>query len=292
MRRTWKTVAVATAALMMVMTGGPAQAAISDKRNDFNRDGISDFVAENASGYIYLYAGNGSGDVVSGKRLLIEYGSGYHGMTATPGDLNRDGVGDLVAIDSSNNCLTRWYGTGNSDFGGPSTVGCGWNLYADVAGAGDLNNDGNGDLLTYRLSDGCLLRYNGNGNGGFNSPGTVGCSGWTAYRHNLTGAGDLNRDGNGDVVAINDDPFSAGYKCLYRWYGDGSGGLYGAKQLGCGWGDYQIAGMGDFTGDGVGDLLAINYSNGSLYRFSGDGNGGFKTGVAIGSGFQNLTPAQ
>jgi hypothetical protein len=83
---------------------------------------------------------------------------------AAPGDLNRDGTGDLVAINVSSDCLYRWYGDGSGKVYGGTLLGCGWVGYY-IAGAGDLNNDGNGDLVGINEYSDCLYRWYGNGTG-------------------------------------------------------------------------------------------------------------------------------
>src|SRR5439155_45357 len=63
----------------------------------------------------------------------------------------------------------------------------------------DYNRDCVGDLVAVR--EDFLHRWYGNGNGGFTYAGTYG-DGWTTYADSLTGAGDINRDGSGDLVAV------------------------------------------------------------------------------------------
>ena len=65
---------------------------------DVNGDGAADVLArETATGYLWLYPGNGAG----GWRPRVRVGSGWNGMTAVmgPGDLNGDRVPDVLARD-------------------------------------------------------------------------------------------------------------------------------------------------------------------------------------------------
>ncbi|MFC6020098.1 FG-GAP repeat domain-containing protein [Plantactinospora solaniradicis] len=169
-------------------------------------------------------------------------------------------------------------------FNSASKIACNWgDYYGALVGAGDLNNDRDGDIVAVSRSggfgSGCLYQWLGNGSGGFGSTTQIGC-GWAPYQHGLTGIGDLNGDGNADLVSIHND-------CLYRWYGNGGFGSTSTSSCG-GWNDYDahIAGMGDLDRDGIGDLLGYTYVGGDwcLYRWSGNGSGGLKGAVRLGCG--------
>ena len=55
-------------------------------------------------------------------------------------------------------------------------AGSGWNVMKEITAIGDLDHDGNADLVS-RDSDGQLLHYRGNGRGWWFGQGTIG-SGW------------------------------------------------------------------------------------------------------------------
>jgi hypothetical protein len=150
-------------------------------------------------------------------------------------------------------------------------------LHPEAAGAApsigllrnDYNRDGISDLVGVRDSDGCLARWRGTGNGGFTYIGDAGC-GWDSY-HSLTGLGDFNRDGVGDLVAVRETD-----GCLARWRGNGAFGFTYIGDYGCGWDQYHaLGGPGDINGDGIADLIAVRNSDGCVARWLGTGGGGF-----------------
>jgi hypothetical protein len=129
----------------------------------------------------------------------------------------------------------------------------------------DYNRDGVSDLVGIRLSDGCLARWRGTGDGGFAYIGDVGC-GWNAYDQ-LTAVGDFNRDGNGDLVAVRGSDY-----CLARWLGTGNGGFTYIGDYGCTWYyELDFTGVGDVNRDGRADLLATYWNPPCFRTFAGDG---------------------
>lgn len=93
------------------------------------------------------------------------------------------------------------------------------------------------------------------------------------------GAGDLNGDGNGDLLGRD----KAGV--LYRWFGNGKGGFGGRTKIASGFNAYNsMVGIGDLTQDGRNDLITRD-TKGNLYRWAGNGKGAFGSRVKIGTGW-------
>jgi hypothetical protein len=155
------------------------------KGNDYNRDGIGDLVGINEQ-CLYRWHGDGSGSFGTGVRLGCGWGP-YEGSIAGAGDLNRDGVGDLVAFSSDSHGLYGWLGDGAGSLTSGSCLGhlaeCAQynaDQGGNIAGAGYINRDGDGDLVI--VFDDDLYRWNGNGKflDPFGTRVLLG-SGWTPY---------------------------------------------------------------------------------------------------------------
>ncbi|MBD0707199.1 MULTISPECIES: FG-GAP-like repeat-containing protein [unclassified Streptomyces] len=126
----------------------------------------------------------------------------------------------------------------------------------------------------------------GGGTRDLNTPGTSASSlswvqpvgrnpGWETFRRDYDG------DGVADLLAR--DPAGA----LWRYGGDGRGGLKSRVKIGWGWKDYRLTAVGDLGGDGFPDVLAQD-SRGDLWRVDGDGNGGLRPKVRIGWGWKDM----
>jgi hypothetical protein len=259
-------------------------ASLTIKRNDYDRDGISDLVGvRNGDGCLARWRGTSAG----GLTYIGDYGCGWEQYTelTAVGDITGDGRGDLVAVRRSDGCLARWKGLSGFGFSYFGDAGCGWDRYAELTGTGDFNRDGVGDLVAIRRSDGCIARWKGTSGGGLSYIGDHGC-GWEQYTE-LTGVGDINRDGDADLVAVH-----RASGCIGRWAGYGTGGFTYMGAYGCGWEQYaNLVGMGDINRDGVGDLVGIRRTDGCVARWRGNGNGGLDYFGDAGCGWQNYTIA-
>ncbi|GAB7103116.1 hypothetical protein JCM4814A_14300 [Streptomyces phaeofaciens JCM 4814] len=160
-------------------TGGWNQYDVLTAPGDVTKDGRPDLIARNAStGAVYLYKGTSTGKLSSRVKLYDNWKT-YRKVVGA-GDLNGDGVGDLLAQDKANN-LYRYFGTGKGTFGARVKLFAGWGAsYNAVVGAGDLNRDGRVDLVA-RDTAGKLYRQYGDGKGSFGSRTQIG-SGWGGYK--------------------------------------------------------------------------------------------------------------
>ncbi|MGA4840985.1 FG-GAP repeat domain-containing protein [Streptomyces sp. G45] len=235
-------------------------------------DGTGDLLTLNASGTLTFHTGNGRGGL-SGKVP----GPGWPAKTlAVPvGDLDKDRCNDVL-VRMPNGSLRAYLPACGQPLT-PSTrhtaLGTGWNAYDVLTSPGDLTGDGRADLLARKASTGDVHVFAATANGGL-APGRKIRSSWSSYS-GLVGAGDLNGDGVGDVLAVHRNG------TLYRYDGRGDGTLKDRVRLSSAWGAYDaVVGAGDLTSDGRADLVA-RHTSGALYRFDGRGDGTFTTRTKI-----------
>ncbi|KQX55839.1 MULTISPECIES: VCBS repeat-containing protein [unclassified Streptomyces] len=141
-----------------------------------------DLIARDSAGVLYLYLGYGNGNLAPRTRI----GGGwqiYNQMTGK-GDMTGDGKADLITRDNAGN-LYLFKGTGNYKipFGGRAKIGAGFQIYNSLLSVGDVNFDGNADLLA-RDSAGALWLFKGTGNASspFFGRVKVGSGGWNGFR--------------------------------------------------------------------------------------------------------------
>uniref|UniRef100_A0AAU2V4P9 VCBS repeat-containing protein n=1 Tax=Streptomyces sp. NBC_00003 TaxID=2903608 RepID=A0AAU2V4P9_9ACTN len=288
--------------------------------DDRDGDGLSDLLARNLDGDLYLYRANGQGgfaapvkyrsgwndaDVIAGIGGQAAFGNkfltgrdaegrisgryatnnGQFSSPSAPGTPDKDAIGRVNSLDGSGIAtwltLTGGHLLTNGFNAVHGDLGAGWDAYTSITGPGDLNGDGHGDLLA-RDKTGDLWLYPGDGSAKkFGDRIRVGDD-WKAY-NKILGSGDVNGDGRADVLARADDGH------LYLFPGTGNGNApFGARQdLGGGWNGYtMMATVADASGDGTTDLIAVDAS-GQGYRYDGQGayGGKFKPRASLGGGW-------
>ncbi|MDB5355386.1 MAG: repeat-containing protein [Phycisphaerales bacterium] len=129
----------------------------------------------------------------------------------------------------------------------------------------DLNRDGKPDMIVSNRQDASLTALLGNGDGTFNK--TTAFGGTPAYGSSPTIA-DVNRDGKPDLLVAG----STGYGVLI---GNGDGTFQSPKYYGANSYPGYIT-CADLNGDGVPDLVGINFANNSVSVLLGNGDGSFQ----------------
>ena len=132
---------------------------------DFNNDGNPD-LAVGTDGAVTIILGNGATGFQTPVAIPIP---DSHGIIKV-GDLSGDGVADLIVLTESTNInrLLLIVGNGSGGFAAPVDIGAATNV--DFPASGDLDSDGDLDLVWSRLSGGGLGIQLNNGSGTFGAP--------------------------------------------------------------------------------------------------------------------------
>jgi hypothetical protein len=144
--------------------------------HDYDGDGNTDFIASEAgTGTLWLYPGTGTGS--HGARSAI--GSGFdqvRELTAV-GDMNEDGLADVVGVSTADECMYFYAGPAASGFAPRVLFDCGWDVMESAAAVGDFDGDGHADWLGREPAANLLYLFKGDGLGGYGSSPVID-SGW------------------------------------------------------------------------------------------------------------------
>jgi hypothetical protein len=221
--------------------------ALSERHDthDFNGDGYSDIAWRDASGIIAVWLMNGAAVVSADSLGLVPTAWSLVGQR----DFNGDGYADLLWRDAAGD-IAIWFLKPSQSiwFVSPiqvlSTAGVGnVSLTWSVAGTGDFNGDGMGDLL-WRDTSGDTAIWLMNGATVTSAAGL----GNTPTTWSVVGTGDFNGDGKADLLWRDTSGDTA------IWFMNGttvasSAGLGNTPIV------WSVVGTGDFNGDGYSDIL-------------------------------------
>src|SRR5262245_11912493 len=157
---------------------------------DFNEDGNLDLAIAGFTGTVAIQRGDGAGHFTTANNVPGA-GSGLTGIVVA--DFDGDGHLDLATVGST---VTVFFGNGAGAFGNQKTLTAG---SAPIAIAvGDFNGDGLPDLVVTTQTSQSISIFLNNGDRTFQPPRTTQNVGLVFG--NPTAIGDVNRDGNLDLV--------------------------------------------------------------------------------------------
>lgn len=230
---------------------------------DLDGDGDLDFVATNNNS-ISMRRNNGSGTFVRGYEVSV---AGFP-MSCALGDLDGDGDLDLV-VATSNNLVAVLLNDGTGSLSAaPSiqvTTGIGQSQYVAL---GDVDGDGDLDLLTALYYANTVAVHLNNGTGTFTGAGSVAVGN---FPYKLA-VGDL--DGDGDLDFVTSNAVTPGTASLRL--NDGTGTFGGGTDIAVSPHPQGIA-LGDIDADGDLDLLTASQSTDVVSIRLNDGNATFSS---------------
>jgi hypothetical protein len=158
-------------------------------------------------------------------------------------------------------------------FGPQSDFGAGAHPYS--VAIGDLNGDGNTDLVVVNYESSSVSVLLGTGTGSFGAPSSLAVG---AYPYSVA-IGDLDGDGHPDLAVAN-----AGSNTVSVLLGTGNGSFGAPSSFAVGQDPTSVA-IADLDGDGHPDLAVANYGSNTVSVLLGTGNGSFgaASSLAIGA---------
>lgn len=210
-----------------------------------------------------------SGSAVSNDELVIPVGKGPGFVLLA--DVNHDGHLDVLVANEDSENLSVLLGDGKGHFvaapGSPFACGKGPN---DIA-VGDMNGDGNLDVIIANTQTPYITILLGDGKGGFKpSPHSPFATTSNPHVHGVA-VGDFMGDGKMSVVTD-----SWGNDKIILLPGDGHGNLLTpGKSFDADIHSDQGVRAADFNGDGKLDIVMTNQRAGGVGLMLGDGKGGF-----------------
>jgi hypothetical protein len=277
---------------------------------DINGDGYSDIVVgaygeSSSAGAAYIFKGSSAGLLTAPATIVtgLSGGNNFGYSVAGAGDVNGDGFCDIVigayAASSFAGAAYIFHGSITGLSTSPAIalngLSMGDRFGYSVAGTGDINGDGYGDVIVGAIGvssfRGATYFFPGSNTGLPASPATIlnGINTNDRFGYCVASAGDINGDGYSDVV-IGAQLGSSSKGAAYIFPGAGTGissspatilsGITAGDQFGV-----SVASTGDINSDGYSDIIVgaigVTSFSGAAYGYYGNSNSGIRNNLRL-----------
>ncbi|MER5930369.1 FG-GAP-like repeat-containing protein [Streptomyces sp. NPDC002054] len=151
---------------------------------DLDNDRVNDRLVRDAKGVLHAQFAQ-PGRAVATRSKVIGPGWGQYDVLTSPGDLNGDGLADLIARQTATGDIYFYAQDGKGAFKARVLIQKNWKLYKTVVGAGDVNGDGIGEIFAVD-GNGTVFRYDGDRTGTVRPRVRASADGWAKNRTAFT----------------------------------------------------------------------------------------------------------
>ncbi|MBD1208387.1 MAG: VCBS repeat-containing protein [Ignavibacteria bacterium] len=231
--------------------GGGATGPESMTVGDFDNDGDLDVATANfgGAGNLSVLLNNGNG-TFAGATVYATSGP----TTVVTGDVNADGYLDLIAVNTFIHSLSVFRNNGNGTFTAAGAMATGAGSFPRRALVGDMDNDGDVDVMTQLAATGQVAVFRNDGTGIFGAQANYTASATEAD----IASGDLNGDGYIDLVST---PITVGSNAEVR-FNNGDGTFAAPTSYPTGTSGIPVR-FADVNGDGSLDLVTTDGTSAS-----------------------------